>query len=100
MDTLLGLLGGAGVAVSMLGCWDIGGRLGKRLSRGAGEGTAAAALLVTGGLVLLVNHALVVLGRDAAGNWLLADPLNGRVTVEEEADFAKRFEGEAIGLVP
>ena len=47
----------------------------------------------------LVDHAVVLTGRDAAGNWLLADPLDGVVKPEPPDSFARRFTGEAVALV-
>ena len=49
---------------------------------------------------LFVDHAVVLMGRDGAGNYLLADPLNGKVVPEDPESFARRFTGEAIALVP
>jgi ABC-type bacteriocin/lantibiotic exporter with double-glycine peptidase domain len=56
--------------------------------------------LVAVKLTVFVNHAVVLTGRDERGQFLLADPLTGRVEAEEPDAFARRFTGEAIALVP
>ncbi|MCK6481219.1 MAG: hypothetical protein HUU06_14025 [Planctomycetaceae bacterium] len=57
MDILLGLLAALLAAAAALGCWRLGILLAARLSRAGGEAAAGVALLLTGGLVALVNHA-------------------------------------------
>jgi hypothetical protein len=49
---------------------------------------------------LFVDHAVVLMGRDDAGRYLLADPLPGKVVAADPAEFERRFSGEAIALVP
>lgn len=49
---------------------------------------------------LFVDHAVVLLGRAADGNWLVADPLHGAVRPMPPDELRRRFTGEAIALVP
>ena len=44
------------------------------------------------------GHAVVVMGRDAAGNWRIADPAFGMTTWTDE-QFRSRFTGDAIYIV-
>jgi len=57
VDILPGLLAAALVAAAAFGCWRLGILLAGRLSKGGGEAAAGLALLLTGALVVLVNHA-------------------------------------------
>jgi hypothetical protein len=43
------------------------------------------------------GHAIVVLGRDSRGNWLIADPAFGKTTWSDE-QFQNRFTGDAVYL--
>jgi hypothetical protein len=47
VDTLLGLLAGLAACAAGFGSWRLGGLLGRRLGKGAGETVAAASLLLT-----------------------------------------------------
>ena len=57
MDALLGLLAAAAAGGGGFACWRLGIRLAGRMSKGGGEAAAGLALLLTGALVALVNHA-------------------------------------------
>jgi hypothetical protein len=43
------------------------------------------------------GHAIVVLGRDVHGNWLIADPAFGTTSWTDD-QFQSRFTGDAIYL--
>jgi hypothetical protein len=56
VDVLLGILAALAVLAASVGFWKAGGRLAQHLSKRGGEAVAGACLLLTGGLVFLVNR--------------------------------------------